>query len=94
VADDVDPHDQVEPKDRVAEGLSNRGIDHLGRLAAQGRPGRAGGLPGEPVDRERFRKLVQQGLDIGVEIPEGVGLVQPGEDALGGRERGLEDRQP
>jgi hypothetical protein len=72
-----DAHDEVEPEDRLAEGGPHGCADDLRTLAAQAHPGSARRLPGEPIEWPLHRRLGKLPADVGLEITEGMRLVEP-----------------
>jgi hypothetical protein len=90
---DIDPHDQLEAEDRLAQGAPDRGIDQFGPLAAVGRPGTADCLPSQPIERCHRRVLRQERGHVRLDVSEGVSLGQPAKDELRGRERLLDPGQ-
>jgi len=90
VRDHIDPQDELEAKDRLAQRAPDGRVDHLGSLAPQARPGPARGRSSQLIER-RFRgRLGKLRTDVGLETTGGMGLIEPAQDELGGREGGLE----
>ena len=78
----------------LAQGAPDGGTHDLGSLATPLCPRSSSRLASEAVEGLRIVALVEEPADVGLEIPEGVGLVEPDEDELGWGERGLDGRQP
>src|ERR1035437_7562273 len=78
-----DAHDEVETEDRLAEGSPDRCVDDLGTFAAQALPGTRRRLLSQSIERTLHRRLGELRADVGLEIAEGVRLVEPPVDELG-----------
>jgi len=74
---DEDAHDEIEAKDGLPEGSPDRCVDDLGTLATQACPGSARRLVSQAIERTFIRRLGQLRADIGLEIAEGLGLIEP-----------------
>ncbi len=82
VRGDVDPHHQLKPKDRLAQGRADGNIDDLRTLATHAGPDSVGCFTSQTIQRCHRRVVGKERGHVRLDVAEGVGVGQPAQNEL------------